>query len=179
MGGGGSNPDEYEAERRGVSRRGYGKLASNSIQSMEDYNRYKELFASRGKTQRDFSNLIKTEWGYTEPTPDTEAYASYVASNNGSTYDAEWNRWKLADGTDMQAALTDWENYEGERKEIATNTARNERTKAAPEDLTGTSGNVDYTLSVGDQEEEDGVGGTISGDETESLATSSQTLGIY
>jgi len=179
MGGGGSHPDEYEAERRGVGRRGYGKLASNSIQNIGDYKRFKDMFAGVGKTQNDFMAAELAGYQAGLRVEDTEAYASYVESNGGATYDSKWNRWKMADGTDMQAALSDWENYEGERKEIATNTAKNERTKAAPDDLTGTSGNVDYTLSVGDQEEEDGVGGSISGDETESLATSSQTLGIY
>lgn len=182
MGGGGSHADKYEAERIGVSRRGYGKLAANSIQSRTDYLRYKEMFSRAGKTQEDFQKQDPRAPGAAGSISygdDTEAYATYLASNNGATYDSTYKRWKMADGTDMQSALTDWNNYEGERKEIATNTAKNERRKAAPKDLSGTSGNVDYTLSVGDQEEEDGVGGAIKGDETESLATSSQTLGVY
>lgn len=77
-----------------------------------------------------------------------EQYDAAVASKTGLNYDKNYNRYSLASGVDYDSAVTDWNNYRMERAEIDEYGAAEERRKEAPDNLTGTSGQVDYTLAI-------------------------------
>jgi len=189
-GGGGSQSTSYEPTRLGVARRSYGELSKTGIQSREQYEQYSKL--GKGKTQKDFRTPLLSSTGKVQYDPtseerkvimtdDTAAYKKYTEGLGGAVYDSKWDRWKTEGGVDIEAALRDWENYTGERKEIATYSAKEARRTTAPEDLTGTSGAVDYSLAIKDEEDkkETSVGASRSYDTSPSTASTSQALGIY
>ncbi len=189
MGGGGQST-EYEPTRVGVDKRAYGELSKTGIQSREQYDKYKALANEKGKTQADFKTEAReptgrlrhdSQTGDVALTADTDAYKKYTEGLGGAVYDAKWDRWKTSDGVDIEAALSDWENYTGERKEIATYGAKEARRTRAPDDLSGTTGAVDYSLSIGDKDKkkETSVGATKTYDTSSSTASTSQALGIY
>jgi len=112
---------------------------------------------------------------------DSKAYKEYTQSLQGAKYDPMWRRWTLGSGVDMEAAFKDWDNYLMEQQEIKEYEAKEERRKSAPDDLTGTSGKVDYTLAdkTKAKKDESSVGSLSIVDESKSVASSSQELGIY
>ena len=204
-GGGGSHITEYEPTRVGVDKRRYGELSKTGIQSIDQYKQYSKSTKGRGKTQADFMNRVNVMESYNttdkegntitkqrqkignngqplyKMVNDTAAYGKYTKGLGGATYDAKWNRWKTSTGVDMEAALNDWSNYAGERTEIAEYGAKETRRKEAPDELTGTSGNVDYSLAItkDDDKKESSVRAIESFDTSPSTASTNQSLGIY
>jgi hypothetical protein len=157
MGGGGtsSHTNQYEKERIGVNKRKYGELADNGFQSNDEF---KAATAAVQSGSTDATQLKAV----------------------GLSYDSTFGRYTLANGTDFEAAQTDWGNYTAERQEVAKYSASEERRKAAPTDLTGTSGNVDYDLAIKtDDEEKDKTTTTSTVDTSPSTASTNQPLGIY
>ena len=173
--GGGSHTTSYEAERVGVDKRRYGEVSKTGFQSQEQYDNAMKL----------------VDTGYNPPKVNslgTEAYSKDAldAYNKSLTdanlkYDTSSNRWQLASGVDLEAAKEDWGNYTLERGEIAAYNANEDRRKAAPDSLTGTSGKVDYSLGIStdDKEKDDKTASTTTYDESASTASTSQSLGIY
>ena len=153
MGGGGSShKTKYEQERVGVARRDYGELSETGIQSIEEYGSLKALMGG----------------------------SATVDPGGSATYSDRYNRWTMGSGVDVEAAVLDWENYSAERESIATQSAKEARRQKAPEDLTGTSGNVDYSLAITDDDKKETSIGAIETDDTSpSTASTSQSLGIY
>ena len=175
-GGGGGNTTEYEKERIGVDTRAYGKLSKTGIQSQEQYDAYKQLVsgASVDSTISDLP-IISQAVGTLKET---------AAKDAGLAYDTTYDRYSLANGVDLDAALSDWENYRLEREEMATYEAKEARRKDAPESLTGTSGKVDYSLAITDSDDakkEDTLSTSVSStvDTSPTVSSTSQTLGIY
>jgi hypothetical protein len=210
MGGGGSTATitEYEKERQGVSKRAYGELASDGIQSREQYEMYKAAMSGKGMTQKDFKRQEKYVTGTdyiaigenedmsmatrpenykavkkygTRTVDDVDAYNNYRKSTGNLKYDSTYKRWSLDNGVDLDAALADWENYELERKEIQKYEAKEERHKAAPSSLTGTSGKVDYSLAAtkDSDKKKSKKASALTIDESPSTASTNQSLGIY
>lgn len=194
MGGGspGSNKTEYEAARKGVDRRSYGQLSKSGIQSMEQFQQFSSL--GKGKSQSDFQmrnpaykdgfdnegngSLLGSQGR--EFIDDVAGYKSYQSSTGGASYDSKWGRWRMSNGVDMEAALNDWNNYVGERTEIAGAEAKDIRRQEAPDELDGTSGSVDYTLGIEEEDKkETSVGAVETVDTSPSTASTSQSLGIY
>lgn len=185
-GGGGSHSTEYEPTRRGVDTRSYGQLSKTGIQNIGQYKQFAELSKGAGKTITDFQSERavtdnRTGEAVMETVTDQAGWDAYSKSMGGASYDSKWKRWKTNTGVDMEAALKDWGNYQTERIEIAEYDARETRRKDAPDDLTGTSGNVDYELAITDDEKkkETAVGASTTIDESPSTASTSQSLGIY
>ena len=175
-GGGGGSTANYEKERQGVDRRTYGQLSKTGFQSRDAYER---ALAGTKLKQSAFTKTTTDEYGSQSTVEDTDAYHKALA-DSGLQYDSTYNRWSLASGVDFDAAKTDWENYSLERKDIATYDAQEARRKAAPDSLTGTSGKVDYSLAIQeDDKDKDKTTTTIAGDTSESTASTSQSLGIY
>jgi len=165
MGGGsGSHTTEYEPERVGPARRKYGERPT-TFKGQDDY--------EWAVNQVNKGAYIGTKSKYRSKETDT------LSSIN---YDPTYQRYTLDDGTDLKAAITDWENYINERSEIAVYEASEARRKEAPESLTGTSGNVDYSLSINQEEDDENRTSTISSttvDISPTTASTNQSLGIY
>lgn len=88
-------------------------------------------------------------------------------------------------GVDYDAAINDWNNYQLERQEIAEYDAKQTRAQEAPDDLTGTTGNVDYSLAIDDSktgavagEGEDTTSDKKKAVKDVNVNASSQSLGI-
>jgi len=164
----GTHTNQYEQERVGVDKRAYGELSKTGIQSQDEYDYYKKIY-SGARIPDAFNAVFKANNIDTTPP--------------GLIYDSNYGRYKLSNGVDLEAALTDWENYSSERKEIATYKSQEERRKSAPTSLTGTTGNVESDLAI----KETTVGGETKTrtkkkktiDTSPTVASTSQPLGIY
>jgi hypothetical protein len=177
-GGGGST--YYEDTRTGVDRRRYGELSKTGFTSKDAY---ENALEGTSLKQSDFTKTIQVSDGnggyQTKIVEDVDAFNSALA-DKGLTYNKTYGRYSLTSGVDLDAAKTDWQNYTIEREDIATNSAKEARRIAAPEDLTGTSGKVDYSLGIKDDKEDDKLSTpTTTYDESASTASTSQALGIY
>jgi len=188
----GSNTNQYEPERVGVNKRRYGELADNGFQSIDQYNSAQSFIESYNPNIQQYEKVWVQDApnDYTDPSDlsghfeqrETEAWLQQQSQMEaaGLTYNKDFNRWTLANGVDYEAAKKDWSNYQMEREDIAKYSASEERRKTAPADLTGTSGNVDYDLSIKDDEEDKTKTTTVSAvDTSPSTASTSQVLGIY
>jgi len=122
---------------------------------------------------------------FTEAMFNTTAYDAARQEHldtSGLAYDKNYDRWSLSNGVDLDSAIADWENYGLEREEIATYEAAEERRKEAPDDLTGTGGQVDYSLAIADNDTT--TGGTTPKKKNDKAAVdvnvnaSTQSLGI-
>jgi Neuraminidase (sialidase) len=129
MGGGsGSNKNEYEAERKAVSRRGYGKLASDGFQNQEQ-------FDAISGAQEAFGRIKQSDYTYKVRAPgdnENDRYNTYddvgaftaarqaTLGDTGLAYNDNFDRWTMGNGVDLGSAQEDWGNYQMERGEIAT-----------------------------------------------------------
>lgn len=181
MGGGGGGTTYkpvYEPERVSVAKRNYGELSSNGFQSQED-------FDAKQKFIQNYKHIPRNEVGEPGIVGFAERLAHFRRNEEemkaiGLKYNEDFDRWTLANGVDYQSAVDDWGNYTSEREEIAQYEAKEERRKSAPKDLAGTSGKVDYSLAIKQNDKQSSTDKKKKKiDKSPSTASTNQSLGIY